>query len=83
MVKLPDLHQVQNYVKRISEHSVGPFTDQQLRDYCEATSDMPEDPEKPFVVGWHFESCDSFYVLWTTVKLLEKQRNSDFLQVAQ
>ncbi|KAH7680315.1 hypothetical protein AAVH_41310, partial [Aphelenchoides avenae] len=52
---LPDLKQIQWFVNRQRTPASAPFTDHQLRTYCENNSAVPEDPDKPFVLGYDRE----------------------------
>ncbi|KAH7720446.1 hypothetical protein AAVH_12086 [Aphelenchoides avenae] len=38
-------------------------------------------PDEPFVLGYEVESPDKIFVVWTTMKLLERQLSADHLQV--
>ncbi|KAH7714769.1 hypothetical protein AAVH_17854, partial [Aphelenchoides avenae] len=51
-----------------------------LETYCEKHVAVPDDPDQPYVLDYEVNSTDSFYVIWTTVKLLERQLNSSQLQ---
>ncbi|KAH7709059.1 hypothetical protein AAVH_23669 [Aphelenchoides avenae] len=72
---LPDLKQIQWFVNRQRTPASAPFTDHQLRTYCENNTAVPEDPDKPFVLGYEVASTESFYVVWTTQRLLGRQED--------
>lgn len=73
---------MQNYAQRVRDAlSSGPFTDEQLRQYCLSKIYQPDDPDEPYVVGWKYKSNEAFYVLWSTADLLQRQLNSPFIQV--
>lgn len=72
---------MQNYVARLKEKTDGGFTDEQLKQYAEEHSEVPDDPNAPYVVGWAYNSNEDFYVLWSSKLLLEKQLKSELIQV--
>lgn len=80
---LPSLSQIQNYVKRMRTPASAAFTDNQLRTYCELHSEVPDDPNKPYVLVYEVASTTSFFVIWTTGRLLQLQLATDQIQVAK
>ncbi|KAH7719284.1 hypothetical protein AAVH_13256 [Aphelenchoides avenae] len=76
---LPSLAQVQNFVQRVKDTSGSPFTDLQLRKYCEKA--LPgDDAHEPFVLKWEFVNGGRFFVLWTTKNLLSLQKSQALIQ---
>ncbi|KAH7718542.1 hypothetical protein AAVH_14017 [Aphelenchoides avenae] len=78
---LPELKTVQWFINRLQKTNSSPFTDVELREYCESHSVVPEVPDQPFVLAYGIASTESFYVVWSTPKLLERQLSSEQLQV--
>lgn len=72
---LPRFEQIQWLVNRNRIANCGPFTDLQLREYCEANSAEPEDPDKWFVLAHEILSPESFFVIWTTTRQIRLRRN--------
>jgi hypothetical protein len=72
------MKQIQNFVayeKR--KNSINkPLSVEELRQYCVANSEQPADENKPFVAGFKISGPDQVCVVWSTKKLLEKQRNN-------
>lgn len=78
---MPSLKQVQNLVKRNRLSAGAPFTDVQLRTYCEAGNAVPADPDKAFIFSHEVKSAKEFFFAQSTPKLLEAQGQSGLLQV--
>ncbi|KAH7704700.1 hypothetical protein AAVH_28103 [Aphelenchoides avenae] len=77
---LPALEKIQWFVGRQRKPNSEPVTDNQLREYCERMSTEPEDENTAFVLAYDVPSTKSFYIVWTTKKLLERQLASKHLQ---
>ena len=67
-------------MKREKDYTGCPFTDVQLRNYCEKAVPS-EDPHEPFVLKWEFVNSAQFFVLWTTSNLLALQKAQALMQV--
>ena len=78
---MPTLKQIQFYVNRQRAATSKPFTDAQMRRYCEQNSGPPDDVNRPYVPSSSVESTEKFHVIWTTPRLLQRQLQSDQLQV--
>ncbi|KAH7708369.1 hypothetical protein AAVH_24386 [Aphelenchoides avenae] len=77
---LPALEKIQWFVSRQRKSNSEPVTDNQLREYCELHSQEPADENQAFVLAYDIASTSSFYIVWTTKKLLQRQLESKQLQ---
>lgn len=80
---LPRLEQIQWLVNRNRTSNCEPFTDLQLREYCEAHTAKPDDADKWFVLAYEVQSPESFFAIWTTTKLLQRQLSVEQIQASR
>ncbi|KAH7713864.1 hypothetical protein AAVH_18781, partial [Aphelenchoides avenae] len=59
---LPELKTAQWCVSRLQKNNNSPFTDVELREYCETYSNVPESPDEPFVLAYNTTSTELLYV---------------------
>lgn len=58
-----------------------PFTRNDLEEHCSKNELDPEaEPDVSGIVAWKIQN-DKFYIIWSTNKLINRQKNSELLQV--
>ena len=79
---MPTLKQVQNFVSILRKSNGGSsLTMEELVQYCKSHEKDPENENLAAIFAYEISSPNQFVVIWTTDKLLQKQKLSPQIQV--